>query len=182
MLSRKWKAKAEWPLFTQHFLLLTKKSAICNRLQCRSLTARMRVDLKIGDLVQCRDNHYNQGLGLVGRIGMAAELRKKDLRILFDANNQEIWLSKQGVNRIVLSPTDSPTLLERLSWLIHLVDAGECELEIDESGNHRLTLVCGELSLEKIYEIRDYVGALLVQLTIIPRGMSRLGLQVVFAP
>jgi hypothetical protein len=142
----------------------------------------MRVDLKIGDLVQCRDNHYNQGLGLVGKIGMAAELRKKDLRILFDANNQEIWLSKQGVNRIVLSPTDSPTLLERLSWLIHLVDAGECELEIDESGNHRLTLVCGELSLEKIYEIRDYVGPLLVRLTIIPRGMSRLGLQVVFTP
>jgi hypothetical protein len=145
-------------------------------------TARMRVDLKIGDLVQCRDNHYNRGLGLVGKIGMAAELRKKDLRILFDANNQEIWLSKQGVNRIVLSPTDSPTLLERLSWLIHLVDADECELEIDESGNHRLTLVCGELSLEKIHEIRDYVGPLLVRLTIIPRGMSRLGLQVVFTP
>ena len=59
------------------------------------------MDLKIGDLVQCRDNHYNQGLRLVGKIGMVAELRKKDLRILFDANNQEIWLSKQGVNRIV---------------------------------------------------------------------------------
>ena len=82
------------------------------------------MDLKIGDLVQCRENHYNQGLGLVGKIGMVAELRKKDLRILFDANNQEIWLSKQGVNRIVLPPTDSPTLLDRLSWLIHQVDAG----------------------------------------------------------
>ena len=138
------------------------------------------MDLKIGDLVQCRENHYNQGLGLVGKIGMVAELRKKDLRILFDANNQEIWLSKQGVNRIVLPPTDSPTLLDRLSWLIHQVDAGECELEITKSGNYQLVLVCGELSLEKIHEIRDYVGRLLVRLTIVPRGMSRLGLQVIF--
>ena len=137
------------------------------------------MNLKIGDLVQCRDNHYNQGLGLVGKIGMVAELRKKDLRILFDANNQEIWLSKQGVNRVVLPPTDSPTLLDRLSWLIHLLDASECELEI-KSGNHQLVLVCGEISLEKIHEIRDYVDPLLVQLTIVPRGMSRLGLQVIF--
>src|SRR5262245_37947855 len=142
----------------------------------------MRVDLKIGDLVQCRDNHYNRGLALVGKIGMVAELRKKDLRILFDANNQEIWLSKQGVNRIVLSPTDSPTLLARLSWLIDVGDAGECELGMDESARHGLGLVCGELSLESVYGIRDYVGPLLVRLTIIPRGMGRLGLQVVFAP
>src|SRR5262249_51696143 len=113
---------------------------------------------------------------------MVAELRKKDLRILFDAKNQEIWLSKQGVNRIVLPPTDCPTLLDRLSWLIHLVDARECELEINRSGNHQLVLVCGEISLEKIYQIRDYVGPLLVQLTIVPRGMSRLGLQVTFRP
>ena len=122
------------------------------------------MDLKIGDLVQCREKHYTQGLGLVGKIGMVAE----------------IWLSKQGVNRIVLPPTDAPTLLDRLSWLIHQVDAGECELEITESGTYQLVLVCGELSLEKIHEIRDYVGRLLVRLTIVPRGMSRLGLQVIF--
>ena len=85
------------------------------------------MELRIGDLVQCRDDHYNRGLGIVRKIGMVAELRRRDVRILFDVDNQFIWLSKNGVNRITLTPTDSPTLLERLTWLIRHVDAEESE-------------------------------------------------------
>ena len=138
------------------------------------------MELRIGDLVQCRDDHYNRGLGIVRKIGMVAELRRRDVRILFDVDNQFIWLSKNGVNRITLPPTDSPTLLERLTWLIRHVDAEECELELDVAGNYRYTVVCAALSLERLHSIRDYMNYLFVELNVLPRGMSRLGLEVVF--
>ncbi len=145
-----------------------------------TLTKTPGMELRIGDLVQCRDNHYNQGLGIVHKIGMIAELRRTDARILFDADNQSIWISKTGVNRITLPPTESPGLLDRLSWLIRFVDAEECELEMDDSGNYRFTVLCGELRLEKLLFVRDFMNRTFVSLSIQPRGMSRLGLEVVF--
>ena len=138
------------------------------------------MELKIGDLVQCRDNHYNRGLGIVNRVGMVAELRRKDLRILFEADDQAIWVSKMGVNRITLPPGDSPGLVDRLTWIIRYVSAEECELGWDESKNYHYIVVCGELSLEQIITIREYFGELFVRLKVLPRGMSRLALELVF--
>jgi len=138
------------------------------------------MELRVGDLVQCRDIHYNRGLGLVDRVGMVAELRRRDLRILFDVDNQGIWLSKQGVNRVTLPPTDRPRLLDRLTWLVHFVSAEELELELDEEGRYRYTVVCGELRLGELEEVRRYMEPLFVDLVVQPRGMSRLGLRVTF--
>jgi hypothetical protein len=138
------------------------------------------VDWKIGDLAQCRDNHYNRGLKIVDQVGLVVETRRKDIRLLFDADNQSIWVSRSGVNRITLPPTDSPGLLDRLSWLIRFLDAGECELELDQDGNYRYTVVCGELTLDRIHSVCGYMGCLLCSIRILPRGMSRLGLEVTF--
>jgi hypothetical protein len=138
------------------------------------------MDLGIGDLVQCRDTHYTRGLGIVGRIGMVAELRRRDLRVLFDADDQSTWLTKPSVNRIVLRPAASPTLLDRLTWLLHFVAGRECELEIDPDGRYRYTVVCGGLGLGDVLAVRDYMQPVLVDLRLIPRGMSRIGLEVVF--
>lgn len=138
------------------------------------------MELRIGDLVQCRDTHYARGLGLVGRIGMVAELRRKDLRILFDADNQSTWLTKLSVNRILLPPTDHPALLDRLTWILDRVGGREVELERDAGGHYEYTVVCGELGLADVLAVRDYLEPLLVELRLVPRGMSRLGLQVVF--
>jgi len=145
-----------------------------------ALTKTPGMELRIGDLIQCRDNHYNQGLGIVHKIGMIAELRRNDARVLFDVDNQSIWISKTGVNRITLPPAESPGLLDRLSWLIRFVDAEECELELDVAGNYRYTVVCAALSLERLHSIREYMNYLFVELNVLPRGMSRLGLEVVF--
>jgi hypothetical protein len=138
------------------------------------------MELKIGDLVQCRDNHYNRGLGIVNRVGMVAELRRKDLRILFEADDQAIWVSKMGINKITLPYTASPGLVDRLTWIIRYVSAEECELAWDESRNYHYIVVCGELSLEQIITIREYLGELFVRLKVLPRGMSRLALDLVF--
>ena len=138
------------------------------------------MELRIGDLVQCRDTHYNRGLGIVSKIGMVAELRRKGIRVLFDADDQNIWVSKMAVNRITLPPTDNPGLLDRLTWLIDFVGAEECKLELDEAGNYRYTVFCGELDLGRVLAVRDYMGGLLVGLKLVPSGMSRLGLEVVF--
>ncbi len=140
----------------------------------------MALKLQIGDLVQCRDDHYNRGLGLVDRLGMVVELRRKDARILFDADNQSIWLTKMGVNRVTLPPTESPSLLDRLTWLIHFLDASECELERDRSGNYRYTVVSEELDLDRIHRVRDYMQPVFISLKILPRGMNRLGLELIF--
>jgi hypothetical protein len=138
------------------------------------------MDLKIGDLIQCRDTHYNRALQIAGKIGMAAELRRRDVRILFDVDNQSIWLSKNAVNRITLPGTDSPTLLDRLAWLIRFVHAEECELELDEEGDYRYTVVCGELNLESLHAVRDYLTPFIIGMKVLPRGMARLALEVVF--
>jgi len=138
------------------------------------------MELRIGGLVQCRDTHHARGLGIVGKVGLVAELRKKDLRVLFDADNQSIWVAKAAVNRITLPPTDRPALLDRLTWVIGFVAGRECELERDENGNYRYTVVCGELSLDQLLEIRAYMAPILVELRVIPRGMSRLGVYLVF--
>lgn len=138
------------------------------------------MELKLGDLVQCRDNHYNRGLEIVGKIGMVAELRRKDIRILFDVDNQSIWLAKTAVNRITLPPPENPQLLDRLIWLIRCVDATECELEKSVEGYYRYTVVCGSLTLPQLEAVRDYMRPLLIGIQALPRGMSRLGLEVVF--
>jgi len=140
------------------------------------------MELRIGDLVQCRDTHYSRGLGIVGKIGMVAELRKKDLRILFDADSQSIWLTKASINRIKLPQTDAPALLDRLTWVMELVSGRECELERDAAGNYLYTVVCGELALGEVLAIRDYMAPLLIELRLMPRGMSRLGVHIVFRP
>jgi hypothetical protein len=138
------------------------------------------MDWRVGDLALCRDNHYNRGLGIIHKIGMVVEIRRKDFRILFDADNQSIWLPRDGANRITLPPTDSPGFLDRLSWLVHFLDARECELELDEDLNYRYTVICAELSRERIHAVCSYMGTLLRKLRIVPRGMSRLGLELTF--
>jgi len=138
------------------------------------------MELRIGDLVQCRDTHYNRGLGVVNKIGMVAQLRRKDVRVLFDADNQAIWVSKMALNRITPLPTDSPTLLDRLTWLIRLVDAEECELDLEESGNYQFTVVCGRLTLEMLLAVREYFAPVFFGLRVLPRGLERLALEVVF--
>ncbi len=138
------------------------------------------MDLQLGDLVQCRENRYTEGLGISHLVGMAAELRRNHVRILFDADNQSIWLPKASVNRIVLPPTDSPTFLERLSWIIHYLEAEGCELEVERAGHYRYTAVCGNLSLDQILGVQVYTRFSLVELTVVPRGMSRVGLQITF--
>jgi len=138
------------------------------------------MQLRFGDLIQCRDTHYNRGLGIVNKIGMVVELRRKDIRVLFDANDQSIWVSKAAVNRITLPPAEQPGLLDRLHWLIGFLDAGECELETDEVGNYRATIICGELDLGRVLAVRDSLEESLVSLRMLPRGMSRLGLEIVF--
>ena len=139
----------------------------------------MGLKLRFGDLVQCRDDHYNRGLGIVDRLGMVAELRRKDARILFDVDNQSIWLEKKGVNRVTLPPTESPSLLDRLTWLINFLDASECEFEWDRSGNYRYTVVCPELDLDRIQTVQDYLRPVFIGLKILPRGMNRLGLELI---
>jgi len=130
--------------------------------------------------VQCRDTHYNRGLGVVNKIGMVAQLRRKDVRVLFDADNQAIWVSKMALNRITPLPTDSPTLLDRLTWLIRFVDAEECELDLEESGNYQFTVVCGRLTLEMLLAVREYFAPVFFGLRVLPRGLERLALEVVF--
>jgi len=136
--------------------------------------------LKFGDLVQCRDTHYTAGLGIVGKIGMVAELRRKDLRVLFDADNQSIWLEKSAVNRIVLPPADPPSLLDRLIWLIDAVDGVECELELEDVKTYRCTVVCAGLNLSQLLEIHAYMSPLITTLSLVPRGMHRIGLELIF--
>ncbi|MBI4472720.1 MAG: hypothetical protein HY646_08635 [Acidobacteria bacterium] len=140
------------------------------------------MELKIGDLVQCRDNHYNRGLEIVGKIGMVAELRRRDIRILFDVDKQSIWLAKAAVNRIILPPAENPQLLDRLTWLIRCVDATECELERSVEGYCQYTVVCSALALPQLEAVRDYMRPLLISIHVLPRGMSRVGLEVVFRP
>ncbi len=130
--------------------------------------------------MQCRDTHYNRGLGVVNKIGMVAQLRRKDVRVLFDADNQAIWVSKMALNRITPLPTDSPTLLDRLTWLIRFVDAEECELDLEESGNYQFTVVCGRLTLEMLLAVREYFAPVFFGLRVLPRGLERLALEVVF--
>lgn len=138
------------------------------------------MELRIGDLIQCRDNHYNRGLGIVNRIGMVAELRKRDVRLLFDVDHQAVWLSKRGVNRITLPPTAAPTLLDRLNWLIGFSGAEECELERNELGSCVFTMACGGADLAGLEKMREYMKPLFVSLRVLPRGMSRLALEIVF--
>ena len=138
------------------------------------------MDVKLGDLIQCRESRYTQGLGISHLVGMAAELRRKHVRILFDADNQSIWLPKTSLNRILLPPTDSPTFLERLAWIIRHLEAEGCELELEASGNYQYTALCGSFTLDQVLEVQDYMRDLLVQLTVVPRGMSRVGLQITF--
>ena len=111
---------------------------------------------------------------------MAAELRRKDVRILFDVDNQSIWLSKASVNRILLPPTDFPTFLERLAWIIRFLEAEACELELEAAGNLQYTAICGSLSLEQILRVQEYMRDSLIRLAVVPKGMSRLGLQIIF--
>src|SRR5436309_13063878 len=138
------------------------------------------MELRIGDLVQCRDTHYNRGLGVVNKIGMVAQLRRKDVRVLFDADNQAIWVSKMALNRITPLPTDSPTLLDRLTLLIRFVAAEECELDLEESGNYQFTVVCGRLTLEMLVAVREYVAPVFFGLRVLLRGWEPLCMDVVF--
>ena len=71
-------------------------------------------------------------------------------------------------------------LLDRLTWLIRFVDAEECELDLEESGNYQFTVVCGRLTLEMLLAVREYFAPVFFGLRVLPRGLERLALEVVF--
>ena len=60
------------------------------------------------------------------------------------------------------------------------VSGRECELERGDDGAYHCTVVCGELTLAQVVAIRDYMAPVLIDLRLVPRGMSRLGVHVVF--
>ncbi len=107
------------------------------------------------------------------RIGLIAELRSGDCRILFLREERSAWLSLRDVQPV--APDSISGSLERtVAEALALLSASELEVDLRAEGRCRLIATHGAMTPETVDAVRGFLGARLRAYVIRPAGMSRL--------
>ena len=132
----------------------------------------------VGDFVYCRSKYYRDQLQLPEELGLVIEIKRNNFKILYP-NDKRCWLPREAVVRVRPEQPSYGTFLERLHYLIKKVHALECEL-VSEDAIHRLTLRIDKINHELIEDLRAFLGADFVSLTVVPEGMAFMQLEIRF--
>jgi len=106
-------------------------------------------------------------------IGLIAELRRSDCRVLKVGSGRSAWVALAELRRAPEALTRG-TLQERIGGLLSLLGAVEIEFSTPEPGRHRLLAGHGPLLPETVDRVREMLGVDLHRYVIRPQGMHRI--------
>lgn len=113
-------------------------------------------------------------------VGLIAELRRTDCRVLKILSGRSAWLPLTALSRAPESLTRG-SLQERVHGLVSLLGAVEIEFSTPEPGRHRLLLSHGPLLPETVDQVREKLGRDLHRYVIRPQGMHRIQSMIEFS-
>jgi len=134
--------------------------------------------IQVGDFVYCRSQYHRDQLQLPDEWGLVIEIKRSNFKILYP-NDKRCWLPREAIARIRPQQPPYTTFLERLHYLIKSVRALECELA-SEGGVHRLTLRIDKIDHDLIDDLRSFLGADFIALSVVPEGMAFMQLELQF--
>jgi len=132
----------------------------------------------VGDFVYCRSKYYRDQLQLPEELGLVIEIKRSNFKILYPSHKR-CWLPREALARFRPEQLGYTTFLERLHYLIKKVHALECEL-VSEDAIHRLTLRIDKINHELVEDLRAFLGADFLSLTVVPEGMAFMQLEIRF--
>jgi len=132
----------------------------------------------VGDFVYCRSKYYRDQLQLPEELRLVIEIKRSNFKILYPSHKR-CWLRREALARFRPEQLGYTTFLERLHYIIKKVHALECEL-VSEDAIHRLTLRIDKINHELVEDLRAFLGADFLSLTVVPEGMAFMQLEIRF--
>ena len=133
--------------------------------------------IHVGDFIYCRSRYYRDQLQLPEELGLVIEIKRSNFKILY-SNDKRCWLPREAITRS--HPELSyENLLEKLHYLTKKVHADECEL-VSDNGTHRLSLRIDKIDSDTVDDLRRFLAAGFISLTIVPEGMAFMQLELIF--
>jgi hypothetical protein len=115
------------------------------------------------------------------RVGLIAELRSSDCRVVFLKEDRSAWLPLRDLQPVARE-TIRGSLEETITATLALLSATEMEVSVREGGRCRLIATHGAFPPETIDAVRGFLGGRLRAFLIRPAGMSRIQSIVEFDP
>jgi hypothetical protein len=142
-----------------------------------SVRLKATASIHVGDFVYCRSRYYRDQLQLPEELGLVIEIKRNNFKILYP-NDKRCWLPREALMR-TRPDLDFSTFLEKLHYLIKKVHAHECEL-VSDGGTHRLSLRIDKIDHATVDDLRQFLAAGFISLTVVPEGMAFMQLELVF--
>ena len=133
--------------------------------------------IHVGDFVYCRSRYYRDQLQLPEELGLVIEIKRSNFKVLYP-NDKRCWLPRESLAR-TRPEMSYATFPEKLHYVIKRVHAHECELGSD-NGRHRLSLRIDKIDDGTVDDLREFLGAGFISLTVVPEGMAFMQLELVF--
>jgi len=129
--------------------------------------------IEIADLVICSDERLASDFGLEGRIGLVAESRRNDARVVYLAPGRSVWIPRPAMRRATAAEAErSP--LGLASELFRRLGGKEIEVETVATGGLRLVIGHGAVTPDLLDAIRAHLGARLIGWRLRPAGLSKI--------
>lgn len=130
--------------------------------------------LSFGDLVVCVDENRARSTGAdAAAIGIVAELRRADARVLYPRSGRSLWAPLADLRRAADAETTG-SLESRIAGLLELLGAQELEFTMMAPGRARLTASHDAILPDAVDRVRDRLGVALLRYVIRPQGMHRI--------
>jgi hypothetical protein len=133
--------------------------------------------INVGDFVYCRSRRYRDQLQLPAELGLVIEIKRSNFKVVY-ANDKRAWLPREFIVRMDPEP-GSPSLLNRVHYLLKRVQAHECELVLGDHSN-RVAARIDRIDQVAVDEIRSFLGPNFESLTVVPEGMAFMTVEIAF--
>ena len=130
-----------------------------------------------GDFVYCRSKYYRDQLQLPQELGLVIEIKRSNFKVLY-ADDKRCWLPREAIAR-VRPELDYTTFPQKLHFVLKRIHAHECEL-VSDGETHRVSARIDRIDHAGIDELRQFLGAGFVSLTVMPEGMAFMQMEIVF--
>ena len=125
------------------------------------------------DLVVCTDLALAATFAIADRVGLIAEHRKRDARVLYVGPDRTVWLPFRAL-RPAKADEARTSPLEPANRLARLLGGTSIELSAPGGEAIRIVMRHGAITPERIDEVRALMGPRLAAWKIRPGSMSRL--------
>jgi hypothetical protein len=135
-------------------------------------------NIHVGDFVQCRSKYHRNQLEIPEDPGLVIEIKRSNSKVLYPGDKR-CWLPRETITRVQALPGYAP-FLQKLNFLLKRLHAHECEI-VSTVEFHRLMVQIDGIDAPAVDDIRAFLGASYLSLSVVPEGMAFMQVEIKFA-